>query len=56
MNMRINVPWQFEIILPDGSSRYIILIHGYVYNCFVKLGLTRIMHNSPNEGVNYHIL
>ena len=56
MNMCINAPFQFEIILPDGSPRYNILINGYVYNFFAKSGVMRIMHNSPNGGVNYHIL
>ena len=27
-----------------------------IYKCFVKSGVTRIIHNSPNIGVNYHIL
>ena len=38
MNMCINVPWRFEIILPDGSPRYNILIDGYEYIFFVKNG------------------
>ena len=56
MNMYINVPWSFQIILLDGSPRYNIRINGYVYINIVKIGVTRIMHNSPNGRVNCHIL
>ena len=38
MHMCINVPWQFEIISPDGSPIYNILINGYVYKNVVKIG------------------
>ena len=38
MNMCINVPWSFEIILTDGSPRYNILNNVYVYIFFVKIG------------------
>ena len=37
MNMCINVPWQFEIILPDGSPGQIIYLNGYVYKIDVKI-------------------
>ena len=36
--MRINMPWQFEIILPDGFPRYNILPNLYVYIYIVKIG------------------
>ena len=38
MNMCINMPWYFQIILPGGSPRYNILINGYVYINVVKIG------------------
>ena len=55
MNMYINGPWQFKIILPDGSPGYNILINGWVNKNVVKLGVMRIMNDYPNGRVNYHI-
>ena len=56
MHMYINVPWLFWIVLPDGYPRYNIVINVYVYKNAIKLGVTRIMHDYPNERVNSHIL
>ena len=38
MNMYINVPFYFQILLPDGSPRYNILINGYGYTNAFKIG------------------
>ena len=36
--MCINVPWYFQIILPDDYPRYNILINGYGYKNVVEIG------------------
>ena len=38
MNICINVSWYFQIILPDGSPRYNILLNGYLNINVVKIG------------------